>query len=260
MCDHMPVTFLAHQAPVLPLKRWLTNLDGVGMVAGSMTPDLARTIPPGHELIFDGHPIWWDGHAPGQALTGGLVVALVLTWTARRLVLPRLAGHLPDLGSFHLRDLRLVGRTHHQWWMIVAGVVIGVVTHLMMDLFTHTDRGVVLPGLSFHLFDVGGRRVTLAVVLQVLVSVGLSVFTVWEMWDIGRHRLISRWSGVEPAVSPSPPHTLAVRAAVVVAAAFSLLAGLTQVHRGPTVGALTTVTVGWFALCVIAVFLPPDVG
>ncbi len=261
MVDRMPVTFLAHQAPVFPLKRWLPSLDGVAMVAGSITPDLARTVPPGYELIYDRHPIWWDGHDPVQALTGGLVVGLLLTWSARRLVLPRLAGHLPDLGGFHLRDLRLVDRTRHRWWMVVVGVVIGTVTHLLLDIPTHTDRDVVVPGTRTHLMDLAGRPITVANVLQVLFSVGLSIFAVWEMWDIGRRRLISRWSGVDPSVPPTMPHTIAVRCAVVVAAFASVVVGVTQVHRGPTDGVLTTTVVGWLALCVIAVFVPkPTLG
>lgn len=258
MYGRMPVTFLAHQAPVLALKRWRTELDGVAMVAGTITPDLARTVPPRWAFIVDGHPIWWDGHAPVQALTGGLVVGLLLTWSARRLVLPRLAGHLPDLGAFHLRDLRLLGRTRHAWWMVVVGVVIGTVTHLLLDLVTHTDREVVIPGLALHLFDVGRHHVRVATILQVMATVGLSVFSVWEMWDIGRRRLLSRWSGVEPGAAPDPPHTAAVRSAVVVAAVVSVFVGVTQIHRTATTALMTVAVVGWVLLCGIAVFVRPS--
>lgn len=254
----MPVTFLAHQAPVLPLKRWRTQLDGVAMVAGTITPDLARTVPPRWALIVDGYPIWWDGHAPVQALTGGLLVGLLLTWTARRLVLPRLAGLLPDLGRFHLRDLRLLGRTRHRWWVIVAGVVIGTVTHLLLDLVTHTDREVVIPGLGVHLFDVGRHHVQVATILQVIATVGLSILAVWEMWDIGRRRLLSRWSGVDPSPAPPPPHAVAVRTAVVTAAVVSVAVGATQMHRTATTALMTVAVVGWTLLCVIAVFVRPS--
>ena len=92
--------------------------------------------------------------------------------------------------------------------------------------------------------------------MQILLSVGLSAFAVWEMWDIGRRRLLSRWSGLEPSPSPAMPRSLAVRCAVAAAAVASLVAGMSQVHRGPTVGLLTAVVVGWSALCVIAVFVP----
>lgn len=257
MVDRMPVTFLAHQAPVLPLKRWRPQLDGLAMVAGSITPDLARTVPPRWALVVDRHPIWWDGHAPVQALTGGVVVALLLTWSARRWVLPRLGGYLPDLGSFHLRDLRLLARTRHRWWLIVVSVVVGTVTHLLLDLVTHTDRGLVLPGLGYHLLDVGRHRIDVAVVFQVLASVGLSAFAVWEMWDIGRRRLVSRWSGVEPAVAPRLPHVVAVRCCVVALALVSCAIGATQLHRSSTTGLLTIPVVGWVGLCVLACVVRP---
>ncbi len=228
------------------------------MVVGTIVPDMARAVPPRFALIWDGRPIWWDGHAWGQALTGGLVVGLLLTWSARRLVLPRLAGYLPDLGQFHLRDLRLLGRTRHPWWIVVLCLAIGSITHLLIDLVGHTDRGVVLPGLAVHLFDIAGRDVKVATVLQVLASVGLSVFTVWEMYDIGRRRLISRWSGVEvPVPALTPSNRFAVRAVVVVAAGFSGLVGLTRVSITPAVGLMTSVVVGWVALCVIAAFVRP---
>jgi len=258
MVDPMPVTFLAHQAPVLPLKRWRPDLDGVAMVAGTITPDLARTIPPRFALIYDGYPVWWDGHAPVQALTGGVVVALLLTWSARRLVLPRLGGYLPDLGQFHLRDLRLLGRNRHPWWMVVLGIMIGTLTHLVLDLFTHTDRGIVLPGLDVHLFDLGSRSVRVATVVQVLASVGLSVFAVWEMFDIGRRRLFSQWSGVVPGSAETMGSTSAVPVAVVAAAILSGLVGMSRMQGGPIAAFLTAAVVGWLALCVIAAFVRPD--
>lgn len=256
MVDRMPVTFLAHQAPVLPLKRWRPDLDGVAMVAGSVTPDLARVVPPRWALIFHGYPVWWDGHDPLQALTGGLVVGLLLTWSARRLVLPRLAGYLPDLGSFHLRDLRWVGRTRHRWWVVVVGVVIGTVTHLLLDLLTHTDRGLVIPGLATRLFTFAGRAVRISGVLQIVLSVGLSIFAIWEMREIGRRRSLCEWSGVEPLPSPPPTDLWLVRFAMVAASFLAVVVGVSQVHRGVAVVMMTAAVVGWLALCAIAVFGP----
>ena len=52
----MPFTFLAHQAPVLPIKarrpdRW----DGLALVVGSMAPDLAYVVARDDRHYFDGH-------------------------------------------------------------------------------------------------------------------------------------------------------------------------------------------------------------
>jgi len=252
----MPVTFLAHQAPVLPLKRRWPQLDGVAMVAGTVTPDLARTIPPGRELIYKGQPIWWDGHAPVQALTAGLLVGLFITWVTRRLILPRLAGYLPDLGPFHLRDLRLVGLARHPWWMVVIGVMIGTVTHLLIDIVTHTDRGVVLPGFDVHVADLAGKPVTVAGLFQGVASLGLSVVAVWQMWEIGRRRQMCLWHGVEPTTPAMPSNLWLVRASICVIAVAAGILGLSRVSQSPATAVLTASVLGWMGLCLIAALCP----
>ncbi|UDY35495.1 DUF4184 family protein [Dermatobacter hominis] len=252
----MPVTFLAHQAPVLPLKRWKPSLDGVALVAGSAVPDLARMTEHSALPMIDGRPTWFDGHKPDQIVSWCLVVGLLLTWSARRWVLPRLAGHLPDLGRFHLRDIRLVGRDRHPWWMVVLCVLVGAITHVLLDLLTHTDRSVSLPGFDQHLFDTAGHSISVANLLQVVATIGLSIVTVWQMWEIGRDRSLCRWSGTDPTPAPDPPQHRAVCTAVVVAAVVTGLVGATQVSRGLNVAVMTWVGLGWLALCAIAAFVP----
>jgi hypothetical protein len=253
----MPVTFLAHQAPVLPLKRWRPALDGVALVAGSVVPDLARVTQ--HNLAVPyvlGMPTWFDGHQPDQIVSWCLVVGLLVTWSARRLVLPRLAGHLPDLGPFHLRDLRLVGRARHRWWNVVGCVLIGAISHAAVDVLTHERHAITLPGFDQQLFAMDGRSISLANVLQVVLSVLLSAFTVWQLWEIGRARLLCRWHGVDPAPAPTPPQHRRVVVAVAGAAALSGLVAATQRARGVDVALFTWVVLGWVALCAIAAFVP----
>ena len=260
----MPVTFLAHQAPVLPLKRWQPSLDGVALVVGSAVPDLARATERLPVLYVYGTPTWFDGHRPDQIVSWCLVVGLLLTWSARRLVLPRLAGHLPDLGGFHLRDIRLVGRNRHPWWMVVGCVLVGAVSHSLIDVVTHNDRTFAVPGFDLHLFDLGGRSIDVANAVQVLASVGLSVVAVWQMWEIGRHREIAEWSRWDPSSpswsapssSSSPARHARVVIAVLVAAVVTGGFAATQVHRGVRVAVMTWVFLGWAALCVIAAFVP----
>jgi hypothetical protein len=255
----MPVTFLAHQAPVLPLKRWLPALDGVALVVGSAVPDLARATERTPVPYLWGRPTWFDGHEPDEILSWCLVVGLLLTWSARRWVLPRLAGHLPDLGPFHLRDVRLVGRTRHPWWMIVLCVLIGAISHVLIDLLTHTDRAVRIPAFDQHLFEAAGRSIDVANAMQVLATVGLSAICIWQMWEIGRDRLISRWSGLAPAPAPTPPRHRAVCLAVLGAAVLTGALAATQLHRGSRVALMTWVFLGWLALCIIAAFVPRPV-
>lgn len=270
MVRHMPVTFLAHQAPVLPLKRWQPSLDGVALVVGSAVPDLARATERLPILYVYGRPTWFDGHRPDQIVSWCLVVGLLITWSARRLVLPRLGGHLPDLKRFHLRDVRLVGRNRHPWWMVVVCVLIGAASHSLIDVFTHNDRTFAVPGFDTHLFDLGGRSIDIANVVQVAASVGLSAVAIWQLWEIGRHREIARWSGWDPppsrsssapswttpSSSPSPPMHAGVVTAVLIAAVLTGVFSATQVHRGVRVAAMTWVFLGWAALCVIAAFVP----
>ncbi len=251
----MPFTFLAHQAPVLPLKRWQPSLDGVALVVGSTTPDLARATEHLPWPYLLGRPTWFDGHKPDQIVSWCLVVGLLLTWSARRLVLPRLAGHLPDLGRFHLRDIRLVGRNRHRWWMVVLCVEVGAVTHSLVDMVTHSDRGIVLPGFDDHLFDITGRSIETANLVQVIASVGLSAATVWLLWLMGSNREIADWSGWEPAPTPAPPHHRAVVASVLGAAVVTGAFAATQLHYGSRVALMTWVFAGWVALCVIAMFV-----
>jgi Domain of unknown function (DUF4184) len=250
----MPITFLAHQAPVLPLKRRWPALDGVAMVVGSTVPDLARATQRATPRLFLGQPLWWDGHTLTQQLGWSLPVGLVLTWVVRRLLAPRLGPYLPDLGDFHLRDVRLVARTRHRWWVIAGSVLIGSVSHIVLDLFTHSDRpnSPVLPGLDVVVGTVGGHSVTTANVVQVLASLCLSAFTVWEMWRIGRERLICRWSGVAPVPVDPPPARNAVRFAAVVVLVLTAVWAATQWGRGFSVALMTWVWLATVGLSLLA--------
>jgi len=246
----VPFTFLAHQAPVLPIKRRWPRLDGVALVVGSAVPDLAAAT---QNLPIDyiaGRPTWYDGHSWSQQLAWCLPVGLLLTWWIRRLIAPRIVPYLPDLGPFHLRDYALVGRNRHRWWTIASCVLIGSVSHVVVDGLTHSDKGVIsIPSLDTGLFVVGGRTVTTGHVLQVVATVGLALWCVWQLRRIGLDREMSRWAGLDPgapdAVVPVPPALNAVRGVIVVIVLASVLAIPSQVHRGSTTAIMSAV---WFVL------------
>ena len=237
LCHHgsVPVTFLAHQAPVLPLKRRWPGLDGVALVVGSMVPDLAVATLRSTPRYLAGVPLWWEGHTLADQWNWCLPVGLALTVLLRRLVLPTLAPYLPDAGGFHLQDLRHVGRVRYRWWVIVGSVLIGSVAHVLVDGFTHPTGWAVgvVPGLD--------RGV--ASVLQVLASVVLSVVTVWQMWSIGRERAVCSWNDVEPTPPVRPVAEAPVRAAAVVLTLGAAVWAATQAERGRTIVVMT-----WFVL------------
>ena len=236
------MTFLAHQAPVLPMKRRWPGLDGVALVAGSMVPDLAVTTLRTTPRYLFGWPMWWEGHTVGDQLRWCLPVGVVLTLLLRRLVLPTLAPYLPDCGTFHLQDLRYVDRARYRWWVIVGSVLIGSVSHVVIDGFTHPNGWAVgvVPGL--------GRGV--ASVLQVVASVVLSVVTVREMWLIGRDRSMCAWHGVAPGSTVRPVGEVPVRVAAVVLTVGAAAWAATQSERGRTIVVMT-----WFVLSIAGMSL-----
>ncbi len=232
------MTFLAHQAPVLPLKRRWPGLDGVAMVAGSMAPDLAVATQRATPRLFLGQPLWWDGHTVAQQFNWCLPVGLLLTVLLRRLVLPGLAPYLPDAGPFHLQDLRHVARTRHRWWVICGCVLIGSFSHILVDGFTHTDGWAVgvVPGLSPGV----------AAVSQLVASVVLSAVIVWQLLLIGRGRELCAWSGVVAGPPVDPPWRAAVRGIGVAVPVAAAVWAATQWERGRTVVVMT-----WFVLAVV---------
>lgn len=107
---------LAHPAAVLPLRRvlWFP-----GLVAGSLAPDLPYYLPIG----IDGELTHSVPGLPVDLLLGGVLVAIA--WALRRTV-EGMAGRAVTLIRPSLRGA-------------VAAVLIGAVTHLAWDAFTHTD-------------------------------------------------------------------------------------------------------------------------
>jgi hypothetical protein len=216
------------------MKRRWAGLDGVALVVGTMVPDLAVATLHTTPRWFLGRPLWFDGHSVAMQFNWCLPVGLLLTWLVRRLLAPALGPYLPDAGTFHLQDVRHVGRTRHRWWVIAGSVLIGSFTHILIDGLTHEHGWApgIVPGMA-----------SAAPVLQVFASVALSVVTVVELWRIGRDRDLCRWSGVEPAGPVRPPAVPAVRAACVLCALLAAGVAATQLERGRTPVVMT-----WFAV------------
>ncbi|AHI00223.1 DUF4184 family protein [Kutzneria viridogrisea] len=131
----MPLTFPSHAAVVLPLWRyWPRRWEPVSLVIGSTAPDLAFAFG-----IEDTHRwdalLWWS-------VPVGMVLTVALRWSA-----PRAAVHLPK----PLRRLGSLGDGGPRWWACLLGVVVGAVSHLLWDGWSHYDGyGTVLVPALLH--------------------------------------------------------------------------------------------------------------
>lgn len=123
----MPLTF-AHPLAVVPLRR--TPLPFAALVVGSMVPDVvlfAPALPVGYETT----------HSPVGLLTID-VLGGVLAWA---LWTRLLRAPLADAAPAWVRDrLPQVAPQHGAWWGVPVAVVVGAVTHVLWDAFTHPGR------------------------------------------------------------------------------------------------------------------------
>ncbi|MFN8050911.1 MAG: DUF4184 family protein [Acidimicrobiales bacterium] len=201
----MPFTYFAHQVPVLPLKmraprRW----DGLGLVVGSMLPDLWR-ITSGWLFGPGGMPLWTDGHRLDLIVQNCVIPGYLLTVLLRRWTMPVVPAVLPKGGFLRLRDYRLLALSHHRWWVTAYSVFVGALTHIVLDAFTHADGFVVeaVPAMSNPLFSVGGRSVALYKLLQFGGHVFGSIAGAWLLLVISRRKLQWTWHGY--ATRPPDP-------------------------------------------------------
>lgn len=204
----VPFTFLAHQAPVMPLvARRGGGWDGVALVMGTIAPDLAY-VTVGWGYGPWGIPLWFEGHRLAHVPTVA-ALACVLTLVVRRVVLPVAPLLLPDSGPWHLRDLWYLSRSRSAWWVTAGSAVVGVLTHLALDAFTHGYPGAWLAQIT-------------------LTLVGIAV-TLRYLRRIGQRRLWRR-----PAIEP-PTLVPSQRMSVLVGIVAGVIGGVIYaVHRSGT--------------------------
>ncbi len=127
----MPFTFLAHQAPFLPLvrrrPRWL---DGLCFTVGTMAPDLAYGM---NGAV--GTRVW--AHAMPALLTFCVPVTLLVAWLIARVLAPVVPDHLPRAGPFAFADYRGLAIHRFGWVRSPAAAFAGALTHVGLDQFTH---------------------------------------------------------------------------------------------------------------------------
>lgn len=199
----MPVTFLAHQAPVLPVaRRWPSRLDGVALVVGSMAPDLA------YVLAGSRWSVW--AHAWPGLVTFCVPVTAVLTLLIRRRLAPVVPAHLPRVADLRLRDLRGLAARRVTIGPLVAGALLGAASHVALDSFTH-EWGWFARNIDVYtdpLLDEPflGRVWTPYRVLQYaghVVGIGI---TLWILRRWGRERWLAQRAAPVPAIADARSH------------------------------------------------------
>ena len=209
----MPFTFLAHQAPVVPLKlRWPHLVSGTGLVLGSMSPDF------GYFLI--GASVTRDWHRPHGVLLYCLPLSFVLYLLITRVFAAPVARHVPQLGALRLRDwayLEAQPRTLRHLAVVATSIVFGAATHLAWDLFTHGGSwmGEYIEWLAVPALYIRGRGIVGTSVLWVFSTVVGGTVTLLAIRAIGRRRLLAQWAerrlpgstaGIDPDGPPATSH------------------------------------------------------
>jgi len=169
----MPFT-LSHAAAVLPLKN--SRLPLAALMIGSMSPDFAYFLP--FETLTR-----LSTHSPGGILFFCLPIGLA-AWLLFVRVLERPTIELlPETWRdrfprsdprFSLSALSLAG----------VAVIIGAVTHVVWDSFTHAITPVTLafPVLHAEVFRLDGHSIRMYFFLQCLSSVfGLLALAIWAL-------------------------------------------------------------------------------
>lgn len=187
----MPYT-LSHVAAVLPFSRLLARLRILSaMVIGSMVPDFGYLLPI--------HPLRPATHSAVSLVTFSLPVGLLSYWIFQRWLKLPLFNLLPDQAYLRWRPFSAPAALNsaRQWLLAAGGVLVGAVTHLVWDAFTHEGaRGMrMMPELDDWRFELHGHHLIGARLLQDGSSIlGLALVLVLLIYALRR--------GEMPTVGP----------------------------------------------------------
>lgn len=168
----MPFT-ISHAAAALPVHALYRRLPLAALMVGTMAPDFP------YFLFVE--PEQFDGHSLSGVfrfcVPAGLAVWLYFVTLLER---PTLA-FLPDAWRTRVAPTPLTASTIV---MASLAVLLGAVTHVVWDFFTHSSKPLMqaLPGMHDSYLDVFGPRIPVYFVLQVVSSTfGLAVLALWAL-------------------------------------------------------------------------------
>ncbi len=181
----MPYT-LSHAAAVLPFSRYLARLRVLSAtLIGSMVPDFGHLMP-----IY---PPRMATHSALSLVTFSLPWGLFLYWIFQLLMKRPLLSLLPDHAYMRWRPFAAPAAWNSplQWLLAAAGILVGAVTHLVWDGFTHEGaRGMrMMPELDDWAFELHGHHLMGARLMQDGSSlVGLAVVIALVTYALRRGR------------------------------------------------------------------------
>ena len=213
----MPFTF-AHPAAALPLLRPLGRYGSLSaLVIGSMAPDFDFIVPIGLSRE--------QTHSLAALFLFCLPAGMLAYLLFHALLKAPLLALMPDALAGRIADDGVHERS--PWSAVVVSLLLGAVTHLVWDAFTHPGTAVVnaLPVLQTELANAGGYRVYAFKVLQHGSSLlGLALLALW----------MSNWlrrTPVLPALRPPSLSPAQRMVALFALAGVPLLAGLSAGWR-----------------------------
>lgn len=210
---------LAHPAAVLPLVRG--PLVPAALVAGSLSPDVPYFVPaPRHAGA------WYEPfvnatttHAWPGALSVAVPTALVLLalWWVVRAPLADLLVPPADVAAGGRRHGAGPRRAAAQAGWVAVSLILGVLTHVVWDSFTHGD-GVVVQHVAWLREPLVGEVPAGRVLQHVSTVVGLVVLVVWAV------RRAARWYAA--GGRPAPRGVVVVGALALIGAGAGIVAAV----------------------------------
>ncbi len=130
----MPFTF-AHPIYAFPLKYMSPKYYSLtGLVLGSMAPDF--------EYFYHLEPYQSIGHSIWGLFLQGIPISVLLAFIFHYIVKESLALHLPSLFNLNQRAFHILGQwklnSFNAWIVFLSSVIVGFMSHVTIDAFTHT--------------------------------------------------------------------------------------------------------------------------
>jgi uncharacterized membrane protein YidH (DUF202 family) len=217
----MPLTF-AHPAAVIPLRRWLGRVAvPSALVIGSVMPDspyflrfsMSRATSHSVPALF------WYCVPVGLAVY--LIFHLVLKLPLISLMPPALADRLATIVDAPRRLPQV------RWWSVLLSLLIGAITHLAWDAFTH-GGGAAVRAFDFFrsdLFSIGDYHMLVFRLLQHVSTVlGMGAIAMW-IWTWMRRTPALRRCAIS---LPRNARLICIGLIVAVTAVMATWAGLTD--------------------------------